>query len=125
MQHFFILFARHLQKYELLEVSLVRRRAKKRVTEAHLAGLKSIATKHSIPSDAVLVEVSHQRETVVVDRALIKAAIKLVESIIATLIHINDTTIDYSANARRALALQLNLGRRLSPVNEVSSAVGS
>ena len=95
------------------------------MTEAHFAGLKSVATKHSIPSDAVLVEVSHQRETVVVDRALIKAAIKLVESIIATLVHINDTTIDYSANARRALALQLNLGRRLSPVNEVSSAVGS
>lgn len=83
--------------------------------------MESIAFEHGFCCDCFLVKVLHQRETVVVDWALVKAAIELAQRVLVILVHINDTAIYDSAYTRSALALQLYFSLRGSPVNEISS----
>ena len=67
----------------------------------------------------------HQRETVVVDWALVKAAIELAQRVLIILVYIDDTAIDHSPYTSSALTLQLYFSLRGSPVNEISPTEGS
>lgn len=90
--------------------------------DSDLALLQSITLLKSFVEDLILLEASHYRERIVVNRSLVEASMELVNRVLFTSrIDINDASVKNASNSCSALTLQAHMRNLLTyaPVDKV------